>query len=167
MKVIKKWLDKTLEFLTAGVMGVLVLDVLWQVATRFILKNPSSWTEELATYLLIWVGLLGSAVALKRGAHLGIDYFVGKLMFKQRLLTEIFVFVCVIGFALSVLVFGGLRLVTETFLLGQVSPAIGIRLGYVYLAVPIAGFFISMYALEFLFQTIKKLKSLEQTQETK
>ena len=167
MKVIKKWLDKTLEFFTALVMGVLVLDVLWQVATRFILKNPSSWTEELATYLLIWVGLLGSAVALNRGAHLGIDYFVGKLMFKQRLLTEVFVFVCVIGFALSVLVLGGLRLVTETFLLGQVSPAIGIQLGYVYLAVPIAGFFISMYALEFLFQTIKKLKSLEQTQETK
>jgi len=167
MKVIKKWLDKTLEFFTALVMGGLVLDVLWQVATRFILKNPSSWTEELATYLLIWVGLLGSAVALNRGAHLGIDYFVGKLMLKQRLLTEVFVFVCVIGFGLSVLVLGGLRLVTETFLLGQVSPAIGIQLGYVYLAVPIAGFFISLYALEFLFQTIKKLRTLEQTQETR
>ncbi|NIX00358.1 MAG: TRAP transporter small permease subunit, partial [Phycisphaerae bacterium] len=54
-------------------MGVLVIDVTWQVITRFVLKNPSSWTEELATYLLIWVGLLGAAVALHRGAHLGID----------------------------------------------------------------------------------------------
>ena len=88
-------------------------------------------------------------------------------MLKQRLLTEVFAFVCVIGFGLSVLVLGGLKLVTETFLMGQVSPAIGIQLGYVYLAVPIAGFFISMYALEFLFQTIKKLRTLEQTQETR
>ena len=158
MKVVKKWLDRLLEFVTALVMGVLVLDVLWQVATRFILKNPSSWTEELATYLLIWVGLLGSAVALNRAAHLGIDYFVSKLGFKQRLLTEVIVFTCVSGFAVSVFLVGGIQLVTETFQLGQTSPAIGIKLGYVYLAVPIAGFFITIYGLEYLWETIRKLR---------
>lgn len=164
--MVKKWLDRTLEFITALVMGVLVVDVLWQVVTRFLLKKPSSWTEELATYLLIWVGLLGSAVALNRGAHLGIDYFVGKLAFKRRLLTEVLVFVCVSGFAVSVLLIGGVQLVMETFQLGQTSPAIGIKLGYVYLAVPIAGFFITFYGLEFLLETIRRLRTAE-AQETK
>ena len=147
-------------------MGVLVLDVLWQVATRFILKKPSNWTEELATFLLIWVGLLGAAVALNRGAHLGIDYVVGKLAFKQRLLTDVLVFVCVSGFAVSVLLVGGIQLASETFQLGQTSPAIGIKLGYVYLVVPIAGFFITVYGLQFLLETIRKLRTAEQTAET-
>ena len=81
---IKKILDRSLEVLVTTAMAVLVLDVVWQVFTRYILRNPSDWTEELATYLMIWVGMLGASVALNRGAHLGIDYFTLKLSLKKR-----------------------------------------------------------------------------------
>lgn len=161
LKVIKTKLDQSLEFLTALIMGILVIDVTWQVITRFILKNPSSWTEELATYLMIWVGLLGAAVALHRKAHLGIDYFVGRFSPQNRLITEMVVDILIFGFAASVLLLGGLELVLETFQLGQVAPATGIKLGYVYLAVPISGFFISMYGIEFLVETSIKFKNLK------
>ncbi len=153
LKGFKKKLDQSLELITALTMGVLVIDVTWQVITRFVLKNPSSWTEELATYLLIWVGLLGAAVALHRGAHLGIDYFVGKFNPPNRLLTEMFVYVSILAFSALVLLVGGFQLVSETFQLGQTAPATGIQLGYVYLAVPISGFFISLYSIEFLVET--------------
>jgi TRAP-type C4-dicarboxylate transport system permease small subunit len=156
----KRGLDRFLDVLTAISMGVLVVDVTWQVVTRFILKNPSNWTEELATCLMIWVGLLGSAVALNRGAHLGIDYFVGKLPQKKRLFTEIFVYTCISAFSVSVLLIGGTRLVLITFMQGGILPALGILLGYVYLAVPIAGFFLSLYSIEFLIETIIKIKNL-------
>jgi TRAP-type C4-dicarboxylate transport system permease small subunit len=155
---IKKGLDVTLEAITAISMGALVLDVTWQVITRFILNNPSSWTEELATYLMIWVGLLGSAVALNRKAHLGIDYFVGKFDVKKRAWIELFVYVCVAVFAVAVLVVGGIQLVSETFLMGQRAPATNIALGYVYIAVPVAGFFIAIYSLEFMYETAVKMK---------
>ena len=122
LRKVKKGLDRTLEFVTAAVMGILVLDVLWQVSTRFILKNPSSWTAELATYLMIWVGLLGSAVALNQGAHLGIDYFVGKLDPQKRLVTEIVAFFFISCFAVLVLFIGGSQLVVETFQFGQTRP---------------------------------------------
>ena len=59
----KKILDRFLECLVMVSVTVLVLDVLWQVFTRFVLRDASSWTEELATFLLIWVSLLGAAVA--------------------------------------------------------------------------------------------------------
>jgi TRAP-type C4-dicarboxylate transport system permease small subunit len=160
LKKIKTILDKSLEFVTAMAMGVLVLDVSWQVITRFILKDPSSWSEELATYLMIWVGLLGAAVALNRGAHLGIDYFVSKLDVKKKIFTEIIVFFSVSAFSIAVLIFGGVALVNETFLLGQVAPATGIRIGYVYLAVPISGFFIALYSIEFMIESILKLRNV-------
>ena len=147
LKSIKKVLDSSLEFLVIAVVAVLVVDVLWQVFTRFILKNPSTWTEELAVFMLIWVSLLGSAVALGRGAHLGIDYFVGKLSPRKRLYTEIFVFLCISAFSLAVMVIGGIELVSNTLELGQVSPALGVKVGYVYLAVPISGFFLVLYSV--------------------
>jgi TRAP-type C4-dicarboxylate transport system permease small subunit len=92
---LKKVLDRLLEVLVMVVMAVLVLDVLWQVFTRLVLKDPSTWTEELAIFMLIWVSLLGAAVALGRGAHLGIDYFVGKLPQRTRLATEVVAFFAV------------------------------------------------------------------------
>jgi TRAP-type C4-dicarboxylate transport system permease small subunit len=146
-KTTKKILDRSLEILVMTAMAVLTADVLWQVFTRFILKNPSTWTEELAIFLLIWVALLGAAVALGRGAHLGIDYLVNKLSVKKKLCTEVFVFLCIALFSLCVMVIGGIDLVTSTLKLGQVSPALGIEIGYVYLAIPISGFFIALYSV--------------------
>lgn len=145
-KSIKKVLDRSLELLVIVVVAVLIVDVLWQVFTRFILKDPSTWSEELAVFMLIWVSLLGAAVALNRSAHLGIDYFVGKLSPKKRLYTEIFAFLCISIFSLTVMVIGGIDLVTNTLKLEQLSPALGIKVGYVYLAVPISGFFLLLYS---------------------
>ncbi len=160
---IKKVLDRSLELLVIVVVVVLVVDVLWQVFTRFILKNPSTWTEELAIILLIWVSLLGAAVALNRGAHLGIDYFVGKLSPKKRLYTEIFVFLCVSAFSLTVMVIGGTDLVRTTLRLEQLLPALSFKLGfpvkvgYVYLAVPISGFFLVLYSVIGLVERLAQL----------
>jgi TRAP-type C4-dicarboxylate transport system permease small subunit len=154
---IKKVLDRCLEILVIVVVAVLVVDVLWQVFTRFILKNPSTWTEELAVFMLIWVSLLGAAVALNRGAHLGIDYFVGKLSPRKRLYTEIFVFLCVSAFSLAVMVIGGIELVGNTLRVGQISPALGVRVGYVYLAVPISGFFLVLYSVIGLVERLVQL----------
>lgn len=155
---IKKVLDRFLETLVSASMAVLTIDVTWQVITRFILKNPSSWTEELATNLMIWVGLLGAAVALNHKDHLGIDYFVGKLPEKKRLWSEIFVYLCVSLFSFFVMFTGGLKLVAITFRFGQLSPAIKMPMGYVYLAVPVAGLFLAVYSTEFFIETLIKLK---------
>ncbi|MCJ7730051.1 MAG: TRAP transporter small permease [Sedimentisphaerales bacterium] len=144
---LKKVLDRSLEILIMVVMAVLVLDVSWQVFTRFVLKNPSTWTEELAIFLLVWVSLLGAAVALNRGSHLGIDYLVNKLSIKKKLCTEVFVFLCIALFSLCVMVVGGMDLVLSTLKLGQISPTLGVKIGYVYLAIPITGFFMMLYSI--------------------
>jgi len=156
-KTIKKILDRSLELLLMVVVVVLVLDVLWQVFTRFILKNPSTWTEELAVFMLIWVSLLGAAVALGRGAHLGIDYFVGKLPARIRVFTEVFVFLVVALFSFLVMIVGGIELVVDTLRLEQISPAINVKVGYVYLAVPISGFFLVLYSLIGLCERLAEL----------
>ena len=56
MVTLKKTIDKILELTLIASMSLLVIDVPWQVFSRFILQDPSSFTEELARFLLIWVG---------------------------------------------------------------------------------------------------------------
>ncbi|HSW02413.1 MAG TPA: TRAP transporter small permease [Sedimentisphaerales bacterium] len=155
--VLKKILDRSLETLVIIVMAVLVLDVLWQVFARLVLKKPSTVTEEVATFMLVWVALLGAAVAMGRGAHLGIDYFVGKLPPRAKLATEVLVFFCVAAFSLLAMVVGGADLVAGNFELGQVSPALRLNMGYVYLAVPISGFFLTLYAIIGLVERVQTL----------
>jgi len=157
MVQLKKILDKFLEMLLMITVAILVVDVLWQVFTRFVMGKPSSWTEELATFLLIWVSLLGAAVALGRGAHLGIDYFTHKLPKRNRIQTELFVFALVSMFSLLVMVIGGISLVRQTLALEQISVALHIPMGYVYLAIPISGAFLLLYSMIGLFDRLTQL----------
>jgi TRAP-type C4-dicarboxylate transport system permease small subunit len=57
-------------------------------------------------------------------------------------------------FAGTVLVYGGYVLVSETLRAGQVTSALGIRQGHVYLAVPISGAFLLLFCLERIVELI-------------
>ena len=162
MKRIKHLLDKTLELLTMVAVAVLVIDVVWQIFTRFVMNDPSSWTEEFSTFLLMWVGLLGAAVAVNRSAHLGVDFFVLKFPPQTRVVVELFVYLLVGTFAVSVMIIGGTALVQTTLATNQTSPALNWKMGYVYLCLPISGFFITFYSLFFLVTAILKLIKREE-----
>jgi len=145
---IKKGLAKLLELAVILIMAILVMDVLWGVFSRYVLGSQSRWTEELATFLLIWVSLLGAGVAFASKSHLGVDYFVGKLDPQARLLAEVAANVLVAFFAIAAFIWGGSILVKETLASNQISPAMGIKVGYVYLAVPTSGVFIVIFTIE-------------------
>ena len=149
-------MNKVVSVILILLMALMVLDVTWQVFTRFILQKPSSYTEELAGFLLIWIGLLGSSYALYTRAHLGIDVLTYKLQGLKRKIVEILVYLIVMVFAIFVLVIGGYNLVRMTLQLKQISPALGIKMGYVYTVIPITGVLFIIYSLNFIIEAIKK-----------
>lgn len=149
-------LTRLLEGVLIVAMATLVLDVLWGVISRFVLASQSSWTEELARYLLVWVGLLGACLAFEKRAHLGIDYFVGKFHPAGQQLLRAGALLVVLFFAGVVLMAGGWKLVTGTLALGQETPALGFRKGWVYLAVPISGVFTALFTLGHLVDLFRR-----------
>ena len=153
-QLIKSILVRSLEFLVIILVAVLTLDVVWQVFTRFILRNPSTWTDELATMLLIWVSLLGASVGFQRKSHLGVDFFVSKLSPRYRNIVEILAYLLISFFAGGILIFGGAKIVHLTLQYKQTSPALELPMGYVYLALPISGFFILIFSLETVIEKI-------------
>jgi TRAP-type C4-dicarboxylate transport system permease small subunit len=159
LEKVKESIDRLLQRALIVLMASNVLNVLWQVFTRFILRHPSSFTEELARYLLIWVGLLGASYAAGKKMHLAIDVVLRGLKIKTRIWGEIFIQVFIFLFALFVMVVGGLRLVIITLTLNQVSAALGVKLGYIYLVVPLSGLLIMFYAMVFVVQRTRALSS--------
>lgn len=149
-------ISKILGIFLTVLMAIMVLDVTWQVLTRFILKNPSAFTEELAGFLLIWIGLLGASYAYYTKAHLGIDVLTYRLTGFKKQVIEIVVNLIVLTFALFVMVIGGMRLVNLTFTLSQISPALGIEMGYIYVVIPISGILVIYFAIDFVVQAIQE-----------
>jgi len=159
LKKIVDRVDKVLSNFLVILMVVMVLDVSWQVFTRFITKHPSSFTEELATFLMIWIGLLGAAYALREKAHLGIDILTIKMPPSAQLKWEFFIYGFVILFSLLVMIWGGLRLLYITFYLKQVSAALQIPMGVVYMVVPVTGVLFIFYSVFFITEARQKLKT--------
>lgn len=141
----KKSLDRILGSVLVFLMVIIVLAVLWQVFSRYVLQSPSSVTEELARYLLIWIGILGAAYAAGQQQHLAINLLEEKLDKKNRKRLRIFIDILIIFFCLTVLIIGGGNLVYVNYDLGQSSAALEIPLFIVYLVIPLSGFLIVAY----------------------
>lgn len=140
-------LDKVTANLLIILMAMMTINVVWQVVSRYLLGTPSSWTEELARFILIWVGLLGAAYVVGQKKHLAITLLPSKLSKIKRLNLQRLIALLIIAFVFVAFVVGGFNLVYMTFDLEQNSPAMGIPLGIVYSVVPLSGLIIIAYKL--------------------
>jgi TRAP-type C4-dicarboxylate transport system permease small subunit len=149
-------LDRALAVLLAALLATIVLAVTWQVVSRYLLGDPSGWTEELARFLLVWIGLFGGALAYQRRLHLGIDLLPEYLRKRHAenstnamvgSVVRLVVDGGVLVFAAATLVVGGGALVALTIDLEQYSPALGLPMAVVYLSLPASGLVICISAL--------------------
>ncbi|MDD4143653.1 MAG: TRAP transporter small permease [Prolixibacteraceae bacterium] len=152
---LRKSIDKALEWVLVFLLSFLVIDVLWQVASRYIMKSPSSYTDELAGYLLIWVGLLGAAYVAGKREHLAIDLLIQKSSPKRKFRLEMIISAVIIIFAVTVLIIGGSWLVYTRFYLAVKSSALGMPLGIVYLVLPISGILIAYFDIDNMNNMVK------------
>ena len=147
MKKIKTYLDRVIEKILITIFGLMVVNVIWQVITRYFSENPSSFTDELSRYLMIWLGILGAAYVTGKNEHVSIDFFIKKISVQNRKILTLFTTLSIICFAIIALVIGGGRLVYITLILQQYSPSLKIPLALVYSILPISGILIIFYKI--------------------
>lgn len=141
LKHIYNWLERTLIYFSSGCMVLLLIVLLWQVLSRYLLKTPSTMTEELSRLLLIGMASTGAVLSFMRRKHLALDLLYQKSSPPlQKVLTEISaIAIFILGFILMV---GGVLLIREKWDLGQTSAVLGFELIYFYFLIPICGFII-------------------------
>ncbi|MBT8308585.1 MAG: TRAP transporter small permease [Maribacter sp.] len=140
-------LDTILSRTLVLIMSVMVVNVLWQVFTRYVTGDPSAFTDELARYLMIWIGVLGAAYVSGQHLHVAIDILPSRAKPKTRIKLKMLVTILIILFVFVAFVLGGSRLVYISYILGQHSPALQIPLAMVYFILPISGLLIMYYKI--------------------
>lgn len=151
---------RSLEWLVIVMVVALTLTVLWGVFTRFVLGHQAQYTDELARVLLVWVSMIGAALAFGSRSHLGVDYLVTRLDPAAARIVALAVHAIVIVLAAVVFVAGGWGLA-----MGQMEQALPtlrpLTRGMVYLAVPLSGVFIIVFTIGHLAATLSKSDGLD------
>lgn len=155
MENVARKLNRVLEVFLVFIMSVLVIDVLWQVISRYLLASPSSFTDELAGFLLIWVGVLGAAYVAGRQEHLAIDILIQRSPPARQRRLLLIIRSLIFIFALAVMVIGGSVLMYTRFALQVKSAALELPLGYVYIVLPLSGLIIMFYEILHIREILK------------
>lgn len=156
----QKNLNKILEWAMVILLCTMLFSVLLGVFTRYVFANQSSWTDELARYMLIWVSILGAAYVSGKNAHIAIDLLPARLSEKLKLRLEMATGVIICLFIFAVFIVGGIRYIYLSMKLGQTSASLEIPVGYVYLVLPLSGAIIIYFRILGILQSAKALKSL-------
>ena len=126
-----------------------------QVIFRVFLDNPLAWSEELSRYLFVWIVFIGGAWAVSGDAHFKMDFLTTVVPDKYKKVLDIFSSICMIAFALIMVVYGWrLAMSVNT----QLSPALRVKMTIPYSALPISGLLIIIHAVELIISNVKKPK---------
>lgn len=145
MNTLRTLLTRLLNLLAGVSFLAMVALTCWQVFTRYILGSPSSWSEELVSYLFAWMSLLGASIVTSERGHMNIPILAdmaGPGLKKLLLcLGEILAFL----FSLVILVLGGTRI--ARLAMGQMTSSLGVPIGVFYVVLPLCGILNMLFAL--------------------
>lgn len=145
MDKLRKFLNTVLEILAGGSFLAMVALTCWQVFTRYVLKNPSSWSEELVSYLFAWMSLLGSSIVVGERGHMNIPIVVERMGMGARKFFAIFAEIVACVFAGVILVFGGVQI--TNLAMGQMTSSLGVPIGVFYVVLPLSGVINIVYTI--------------------
>jgi len=151
------WLNRAMDIINKGVsifliliLGLMTTVLFLSVISRYFFGASIPWSDPLARYGQTWIMLLGSALALRKGLHIGVDNLINRLPEKKRqVVLKINVGVIFI-FSVTMTV-QGMRLIKIAGT--QIIPEMGIPMAHIYIMIPVAGVLMSLSCLELLFSS--------------
>lgn len=142
-----RFADQMLRWLLIVGLLILVACVIWQVSSRYIFGAPSTVTDEIGRFTLMWYALLAAAYVLGQRRHLAINFFTTLEVGSKRRALSLLLTGLIALVAVAMLV-GGLQLAFKTLASGQLTPTLRIPMGYVYFAVPVSAVLMLVYCLD-------------------
>lgn len=143
LRSFRNLLDRSILFISAFALMLLVVTVTWQVFSRYVLNDPSSWTDELARYAMVWLGLLGASYLFGIKGHLAITLLDSYLRGKAHILLQLLINAICFAFVSLAMLKGGMALMERTT--QQLSPALQLPMSTVYSILPISAVIILIY----------------------
>ena len=145
MSRIRDYLNRGLYVLAGGSFVLMTLLTCWQVFTRYILGRPSSWSEELVSYLFAWMALFGASLVVGERGHMNIPLLVEKSTPNVRKGLSILAEMIAALFAGIILMFGGIQI--TDLAMAQMTSALGVPVGLFYIVLPLSGILNIVYCI--------------------
>ena len=139
------WISTAAKFFSACLLIVMICAVSVQVVGR-VLEFRVPVTEEIGTYSLIWMTNIASIAVIIKGEHLTVDLFLNRYKPGQRRVVRVFIDVLLIVFCGMLMLFG-FQLCQNPIIINGRTPALQMSRLYVYLSVPIAMTFATLFAV--------------------
>ena len=154
MKSLRNTINQALNCLAGASFLAMVGLTCWQVFTRYLLKQPSSWSEELVSYLFAWMSLLGASLVTAERGHMNIPIVVEKC--SPSLQKLLLCLAELIGFLFSaiILAYGGFQI--ANLAMGQMTSSLGVTIGVFYVVLPLCGVLNMVYTVLNMTDIIKK-----------
>lgn len=159
MSAVRDRIVEVLKWISIVLFVVLVAVVMWQVFTRQVLQSPSGWTTTVAQYLFIWLVLFSVAMVFGERGHVAVDFFARLLPKPAQRVTNALVQLSILLFAVLGLFWGGVRGMSISW--DQAIPGLPATVGQMYLALPIAGVLIAVFAAVDLLRALRGEELLE------
>jgi TRAP-type transport system small permease protein len=132
--------------------GLVIFQVIVRFSSRYIDVGLPRWTEEIARYSMIWLVLLGAALAVRYSALIGMEAIAERLSpFAQRVIRAV-TLILSMAFFLMMIIFGFEMLGHVSH---QLSPGAKISMAIPYASIPIGGLFMLMNSIAVLIETFK------------
>ncbi len=152
-------LNRILFKLCSYLLAIMVIEALWQVGTRYIIGNPSVWTDEMLRFQLIWLAMIGAPTAHGLNRVMAVTIFTDKLKGKAKNTNTIFVEVMIFIFAILILLIGGMKVALNAST--QVSATLGINMFFIYVSIPLSGLLFAYYSADNIKNALKERKEFE------
>ncbi|RPH20032.1 TRAP transporter small permease [Buttiauxella warmboldiae] len=157
MDMLRKKLDQILSSLCCLLLAVMVCVACWQVISRYVVGVPSTTSEELLRFSLVWLSMLGMALVAGKNQHISLTLLMDKVSPAVQRWWMIILQITFAAFSVWVLIIGGLKISSISML--QISPALGIPMGKIYYALPVAGGLIIIYSLMNIVDLVKAMNT--------
>lgn len=147
MNVIRKaflLLFKALEWFAMICMVVLTAIVFTDVILRYIFKQGFSWTQEVATLMMVWFSLVGMAIGVLEKIHISIEMFTSRLPEKALSVLESVNHLLIAAFG-GLMVYFGAQIMNMTKL--STMPATKLPSSVLYVILPLAGILVLLNGL--------------------
>lgn len=155
MKIIDKFIDNIIELMMAASSLVLSVVTLLQVVSRFILKNPIAWGQDIVRLSFIYLVFWGGAYCVKEKGHLNIDILLTAVKSKTRYIMELLINIVLLIFFIFIIYYG---FVFTQSGVTQKAPYLDIPMSIYYISLPTAGILMLYYQIKQVINQVKEFK---------
>ena len=156
MQATRKVLNRIMNVLAGVSLIAMTALTCWQVFTRYVLNNPSTWSEELVGYLFAWASLFGASLITGERGHMNIPVVVEKMPLGAQKILGIFGELIAMPFSAIILIYGGYRI--TLLAMGQMTSSLGVAVGVFYVAMPVCGVINILYTILNIYDICKGKK---------